>query len=106
MPHHDDLTNETVQLVREVFAEAKIGQPKPSHDTGSDEVCAARRRVDSLFGKGMLTIAIIPTVFSLSPKLDSCFSFMFLTFGLVLALTGTFYIDRATRADRKLIAAR
>src|SRR3990167_1316072 len=99
MPHNDDLTNETVQLVREVFAEAKIGQTTPGRDAGSDEVRAARRRVDGLFGKGMLTIAIIPTVFSLSPKLDSCFGFMFLTFGLVLALTGTYYIDRATKDD-------
>ncbi|MEY4756485.1 MAG: hypothetical protein RJA34_1383 [Pseudomonadota bacterium] len=106
MPHNDDLTNETVQLVREVFAEAKIGQPTPGRDDGSDEVRAARCRVDGLFGKGMLTIAIIPSVFSLSPKLDSWFSFIFLMFGLVFALIGTFYIDRATNEDRKLIAAR
>jgi hypothetical protein len=105
MSDTNDLTNETVQLVRQVFNEAKIEQPRATLNVSSAEVMAARRRVNSMFGKSALLLAIIPTAFSLSSKLDSLSSFMFLVFGLTLAVIGAKYIDRATKNDRDLLKA-
>lgn len=106
MASSDDLRNETVHLVRQIFQDAQVGPEDAAPSITQQELKAARRRVNGLCGKGALLIALIPTIFSISPKLDAFSSFMFLMLALTLGVIGTIYLDRATKDDRDLIRSR
>lgn len=98
--------DEAVQQARDVFQGA-IG-PSAANDSmpSPTELQAAGRRVHSSFGQALLCLAVIPSVASLSPHLDTGWSFIFGGFGLALAAVGAFYIDRANESDKALLRAK
>lgn len=106
MASSDDLRSETIHLVRQIFQDAQVEPGDAAPSVTPQELKAARRRVNSLCGKGALLIALVPTIFSISPKLDAFSSLMFLMLGLTLVVIGTVYLDRATKDDRDLIRSR
>lgn len=65
----------------------------------------AKRSVHRSFGKGVLSLSILPAIASVSPWIDKELSALFLFFSIVLAIVGAFYIDRSNHEKKALIKA-
>lgn len=101
-----DPHDEAVRLVRGVLGRS-TGAPAANDSKPSPtELQAVRRRVHSSFGQALLCLAVLPSVASLSPHLDTGWGFIFGGFGLALAAVGAFYIDRANKSDKALLRAK
>lgn len=97
--------NQAASQVREILQRAS-GAPAANEVAPSADIKAARRRVHSTFGWAMLLLSLVPTVASLSPRLDAFWSFVFLICGIVVALVGAIHVDRANKADKELLRQR
>lgn len=105
----EDIYRLTRDLLRHATGEPGLPSvpqpPTAANDQALDPLSAVMLKSTGLwqFGLSLLCLGILTAVVSLSPWLTRSWNMVFLGHAMVLAITGTWFLDRSMRHDKQLM---